>query len=68
MQRLRSDVSQVAGTFMKARMAKVKWAEYVVVDEQPDQTASGQYHEKLGFNFESAGKPLENFEQGSSMM
>lgn len=49
-------------------MAKVKWAEYVVVDEWPDETASGQHHEKLGLNFESSGKLLENFEQGSSMM
>ena len=51
-----------------ARMAKAKWAGYMVVGEQPNQTASGQHHEKLGFYFESARKPLENFEQGRSMM
>lgn len=63
-----TDASRVAGIFTKARMAEVKWAGYVVVDEQPDQTANGQQHEKLGLNFESSGKPLENFDQGSSMM
>lgn len=49
-------------------MAKVKWTGYVVVDEQPDQTANGQNHEKLGLNFEISAKPLENFDQGSNMM
>lgn len=49
-------------------MAKTRWAWYAVVDEQPNQIASGKHHEKLGFYFECPGKPLENFEQGSNMM